>query len=84
MCARTLAGGGGVPLLLPKLCLFLGDFGPLLYTWFLGEYNNTLMLQYKVSLLLTDLVVAFVLFIFMLVYCCVFVSLPFLGEYRFI
>jgi len=36
------------------------------------------ILQYKVSLLLTDLVVAFVLFTFMLVYCCVFVSLPFL------
>ena len=36
---------------------------------------------YKVSLLLIDLVVAFVLFIFMLVYRCVFfVSLQFLGE----
>jgi len=82
MCARTLAGGCPSPP--PKTVPFSGDFGPLLYTWFLGEYNNTLMLQYKVSLLLTDLVVAFVLFIFMLVYCCVFVSLPFLGEYRFI
>ena len=40
-----------------------------------------LILQYKVSLLMIDLVVAFVLFIFMLVYCCVFfVLLPFLGE----
>jgi len=39
------------------------------------------VLQYKMSLLFIDLVVAFVLFIFMLVYCCVFsVLLPFLGE----
>jgi len=30
------------------------------------------ILQYKVSLLLTELAVAFVLFIFMLAYCCVF------------
>jgi len=39
-----------------------------------------LILQYKVSLLSIDLVAAFVLFIFMLVYCCVFVQL---GAYRF-
>jgi len=39
-----------------------------------------LILHYKVSLLLIDLVVAFVLFIFMLVYCCIFVVLLFLGE----
>ena len=38
-----------------------------------------LILQYKVSLLMIDLVVAFVLFIFMLVMLvCVFVLLPFL------
>jgi len=36
--------------------------------------------RYKVSLLLIDLVVAFVLFIFVLAYCCVSVLLAFLGE----
>jgi len=36
-----------------------------------------------VSLLLIDSVVAFVSSIFTLVYCCVFVVLPFLGEQRF-
>jgi len=42
-----------------------------------------LILQYKVSLLLIDLVVAFVLFIFVLAYCCVFVvtgSMPVLST----
>jgi len=38
-----------------------------------------LILQYNASLLLTDIVVAFVLFIFMLVLLC-FVLLSFLGE----
>jgi len=42
-----------------------------------------LILLYKVSLLLKDLVAAFDLFIFMPVYCCVFVLLPFAGEQRF-
>jgi len=43
-----------------------------------------LILQYKVSLLLTDMVAAFVLFIFMLVFLCFFVMLPFVGKKRFI
>jgi len=39
--------------------------------------------EHLVSLLLIDSVVAFVSSIFTLVYCCVFVLLPFLGEQRF-
>ena len=39
-----------------------------------------LILHYKVSLLVTDLVVAFVSFIFMLVLLCVFVLLAFVGK----
>jgi len=42
-----------------------------------------LILLYKVSLLLKDLVAALDLFIFIPVYCCVFVLLAFAGEQRF-
>jgi len=38
------------------------------------------MLTHKRHLLMTDLVAAFVLYIFMLVLLCFFVLLPFLGE----